>query len=119
MSGATRPLAPPRGVPQNAWARLSRFQQAVYRAVCRIPRGQTRSYQWIADAIGRPLAARAVGNALRRNPFAPTVPCHRVVRRDGSLGGYAGGPSQKRAFLRREGALRAGCLPRRVQRSGG
>lgn len=95
--------APP-GVPREAWKRLSQFQRAVYRAACRIPRGQTRSYQWVARRIGRPGAARAVGSALSRNPFAPRVPCHRVVRADGSLGGFAGGPARKRRLLRREGA---------------
>ncbi len=98
------PIPAPRGVPADAWRRLSRFAQEVYRATCRIPRGQTRSYQWVAVRIGRLLAARAVGNALHRNPFAPLVPCHRVVKSDGSLGGYARGPARKRALLRRENA---------------
>jgi len=98
------PIAAPRGVSADAWRHLSRFAQQVYRATCRIPKGQTRSYQWVAARIGRPQAARAVGNALQRNPFAPTVPCHRVVKSDGSLGGYARGPARKRALLRREGA---------------
>lgn len=97
--------APPRGIAPDAWARLTPFQQAVYRAVRRIPKGQTRSYQWVAKAIGRPRAARAVGNALHANPFAPTVPCHRVIRADGTLGGYATGPSKKRVLLRREARL--------------
>jgi O-6-methylguanine DNA methyltransferase len=83
--------------------RLTPFQQLVYQAVCRIPKGQVRSYAWVARRIGRPGAARAVGNALNRNPFMPQVPCHRVVRTDGSLGGYAGGLAKKRLLLRREG----------------
>lgn len=86
-------------------APLTDFQQRVYRAVCRIPRGHTRSYQWVAEQIGHPGAARAVGQALHRNPFAPHVPCHRVVRADGSLGGYAGGLARKRALLRKEGSF--------------
>ena len=94
---------PPRGVPAAAWACLTDFQRRVYAAVCGIPPGETRSYQWVAERIGRPRAARAVGNALRRNPFAPKVPCHRVVRADGSLGGYSRGSSRKRALLRAEG----------------
>ena len=93
----------PRGVAPEAWRRLTEFQRRVYAAIVRIPPGETRSYQWVARGIGRPRAARAVGNALRHNPFAPRVPCHRVVRADGSLGGYAGGPARKRARLRREG----------------
>ena len=92
----------PDGVSQAAWARLTAFQQVVYRAVCRIPQGQTRSYQWVARRIGRPLAVRAVGNALHGNPFAPRVPCHRVIRSDGSLGGFAEGPDAKRRLLAAE-----------------
>ena len=86
------------------------FEEAVYTVVRRIPRGETRSYQWVAKQLGNPGLARAVGNALHRNPYAPRVPCHRVVRADGSLGGYAGGPSKKLAVLRKEGRLSA--LPR-------
>ena len=82
------------------------FEDAVYAIVRRIPRGQTRTYRWVAEALGNPALARAVGNALHRNPYAPNrVPCHRVVRADGSLGGYAGGLAKKRALLKREGAL--------------
>ena len=102
--GMTDRLAPPRAVPAAEWATLTPFTQQVLLAACRIPKGQTRSYQWIARQIGRPRAVRAVGNALNRNPFAPRVPCHRVVRADGSLGGYAGGTARKRALLRREHA---------------
>ena len=105
MSAARRGrrLRCPSGVSQQAWVRLTTFQQRVYAAILRIPPGQTRSYQWVAAHIGSPRGARAVGNALRRNPFAPKVPCHRVVRADGSLGGYSGGLSKKRALLRAEG----------------
>ncbi len=95
-------MRPPQGVSRRTWDRLTRFQQAVYRAVCRIPRGQTRSYQWVARAISRPRAVRAVGNALNRNPFAPRVPCHRVIRADGSLGGFSGGPAKKHRLLTSE-----------------
>ena len=93
----------PTGISEGAWARLTPFQQAVYRAACRIPKGQTRSYQWIARTIGRPRAVRAVGRALSRNPFSPRVPCHRIIRSDGSLGGYNGGAAKKRARLHDEG----------------
>lgn len=79
------------------------FARAVYAVVRRIPRGQTRSYAWVARQLGDPGLARAVGNALHRNPFAPQVPCHRVIRTDGRLGGFAGGPARKRSLLRREG----------------
>lgn len=80
------------------------FQRAVWKACAEIPPGETRSYAWIARRIGKPGAARAVGQALGKNPFAPTIPCHRVVRSDGTLGGYSGrgGLRTKRALLARE-----------------
>jgi len=80
------------------------FQQAVWRACMKIPKGQTRSYKWIAKQIGKPGATRAVGSALGKNPFAPLVPCHRVIKSDGALGGFsaAGGPAAKRRLLRKE-----------------
>jgi methylated-DNA-[protein]-cysteine S-methyltransferase len=86
------------------------FQQKVWLACAKIPRGETRTYAWIASRIGNPKAARAVGTALAKNPFAPTIPCHRVVRSDGGLGGYStrGGLSVKIKLLRREGALKSG-----------
>ncbi len=86
----------------------SPFQQAVWRACAEIPKGEVRTYSWIAQKIGKPQAARAVGTALGQNPFAPTIPCHRVVRTDGSLGGYSGtgGLRQKKDLLIREGALK-------------
>ena len=79
------------------------FAQAVWRLVRRIPRGRVATYGQIAMLLGRPRAARAVGTALARNPFAPTVPCHRIIRADGALGGYSQGLDRKRALLRQEG----------------
>lgn len=81
------------------------FRKAVWRVVARIPRGRTMTYAQVARAIGRPLAVRAVGNALNANPFAPVVPCHRVIRSDGTIGGFASGPAKKKRLLRTEGAL--------------
>ena len=80
------------------------FQQAVWKACMEIPAGQTRNYKWIAEKIGKPGAARAVGTALGHNPFAPVVPCHRVIKSDGSLGGFsgAGGPAAKEKLLKKE-----------------
>ncbi len=69
---------------------LTDFQWRVLEAVARIPLGETRSYSWVARQIGCPGAARAVGTALRKNPFPLIIPCHRVIKSDGSVGRYAG-----------------------------
>jgi AraC family transcriptional regulator of adaptative response/methylated-DNA-[protein]-cysteine methyltransferase len=76
--------------------------QAVWAALRAIPLGQTRSYAEIAQAIGRPRAARVVAQACAANPLAVVVPCHRVVRADGGLSGYRWGPERKRALIARE-----------------
>ena len=75
------------------------FQKAVWNELLRIPYGETRTYGEIAKAIGRPGAARAVGMANHDNPIAVVIPCHRVVGRDGSLTGYAGGVHLKAQLL--------------------
>lgn len=75
------------------------FRQAVWKAARLIPYGETRSYIWIARNIGKPDAARAVGQALGDNPFPVIVPCHRVVSADGKLGGFSGGLEMKRYLL--------------------
>jgi O-6-methylguanine DNA methyltransferase len=75
------------------------FQQKVWRALCSIPFGETRSYGEIARLIGHPKAARAVGQACGQNPVAIVVPCHRVVGQQGGLGGYSGGIEIKQALL--------------------
>jgi methylated-DNA-[protein]-cysteine S-methyltransferase len=82
------------------------FQREVWAALRRIRVGSTASYSDIAAAIGRPTAVRAVGLANARNPVAVVIPCHRVVGRDGSLTGYAGGLDRKRWLLEHEG-----CFP--------
>ena len=82
---------------------LSDFEKSVYRVILNIPQGQTRSYKWVAQKLSRPGAARAVGNALNKNPYAPMVPCHRVVKSDGAIGGYAKGIRAKRRMLKTEG----------------
>ncbi|MFQ6092908.1 MAG: methylated-DNA--[protein]-cysteine S-methyltransferase [bacterium] len=81
------------------------FQRRVWRALLKIPYGQVRSYGWVAREIGRPKAVRAVGGANARNPIAIVIPCHRVVRSDGGLGGYGGGPEVKRELLQIEGVV--------------
>jgi AraC family transcriptional regulator of adaptative response/methylated-DNA-[protein]-cysteine methyltransferase len=78
------------------------FQQAVWSALRAIPPGETRSYGAIAGAIGRPAAVRAAGSACGDNALAVVIPCHRVLRRDGGLGGYAWGVERKEELLRRE-----------------
>ena len=80
------------------------FQRRVWQAMRQIPRGQTRSYAWVAGKIGRPHACRAVGAACGANPIPIIVPCHRVVASDGSLGGYTGGLVRKKQLLRMERA---------------
>lgn len=79
------------------------FQAKVIRAEHGIPRGMVSTYGRIANHIGSPGAARAVGNALANNPFPIIIPCHRAIRSDGTLGGYQGGLEMKRALLEMEG----------------
>jgi len=81
------------------------FQKAVWEAIRTIPYGQVRSYSWIAKRIGRPRAARAVGQAVKANPIPLLVPCHRVVRADRSIGGFTPGLEIKEWLLRLEGVL--------------
>ena len=78
------------------------FQEAVWQALRRIPPGETRSYAEIAAAAGHPGATRAAGSANGANPVAVLIPCHRVIRGDGTLGGYAWGLEIKRALLEGE-----------------
>jgi AraC family transcriptional regulator of adaptative response/methylated-DNA-[protein]-cysteine methyltransferase len=83
------------------------FQESVWRELRKIPPGETRSYAQIAAAIGQPGAVRAVGTANGDNHVAVLIPCHRVIRSDGSLGGYAGGLDRKRQLLASEGHVSA------------
>lgn len=80
------------------------FQRRVWTALTAIPAGQTRTYTEVARAVGAPAAVRAVASACGANPIAVLIPCHRVVRGDGSLGGYRWGVERKRALLDRERA---------------
>ena len=80
------------------------FRNAVYRALLDVPAGSTITYGELARAAGRPGAARAVGSAMAENPIAIVIPCHRVVRNDGSLGHYGFGDPWKRFLLQLEGA---------------
>lgn len=94
----------------------SPFERAVLEKAAEIPRGEVRPYGWVAREIGRPKAVRAVGSALGHNPVPLVIPCHRVVRGDGTLGQYSmGGPQAKRAVLSTEG-LDVGELERLATR---
>jgi O-6-methylguanine DNA methyltransferase len=86
-------------------SRVKPFQRAVLTAIQKIPFGETRSYGWVARAIGKPRASRAVGQALGANPIPIIIPCHRIIASDGSLGGYGGGLPLKRKLLTLEGAM--------------
>jgi|TARA_B100000929_G_scaffold127754_1_gene101228 methylated-DNA-[protein]-cysteine S-methyltransferase len=83
------------------------FQKMVWTELKKIPFGETRTYQEIAIAIGKPKAARAVANACGKNPYPIIIPCHRVVRSDGTIGGFTGdgGVEKKRQLLRQENHL--------------
>jgi O-6-methylguanine DNA methyltransferase len=83
---------------------MTEFSNAVYAIVKRIPKGRTMTYKEVAKAAGRPKAYRAVGNILNKN-YDPSIPCHRVVKSDGSLGGYNRGHKQKKDRLEQEGAI--------------
>ncbi len=78
------------------------FEISVWSALKKIPYGETRTYKWLAEEIGNPKAARAVGQALKRNPIPIIIPCHRIVESDGSIGGYAPGIDIKRRLLELE-----------------
>ena len=80
------------------------FQIRVWNELKKIPKGETRTYKEIAKLIGKPTAARAVANACGKNPHPITIPCHRVIRSDGGLGGYSGegGVEKKRLLLKKE-----------------
>ena len=83
------------------------FQLKVWKYLMRIPKGRVKTYLDVAKAIGKPKAFRAVANAVGKNPYPPKIPCHRVIRSDGSLGGYSGkgGIKEKRRLLTLEKVL--------------
>ena len=90
-------------------SRFTPFQRAVMEAVAAIPRGQVRTYGQVAQSVGHPGAARAVGEVMRTNPIPVLVPCHRVVRSGGAPGNYSPDPAIKRRLLSIEGALNPGA----------
>lgn len=79
--------------------RLTKFEWKVLKATLTIPMGETRSYAWVAKEVGSPKAVRAVGQALRKNPYPLIIPCHRVIKSDGNLGAYAGKYDNKKKRL--------------------
>ena len=83
---------------------FSPFKIRVYREVCKIPWGQTRSYRWVAERLGNAASSRAVGQALKKNPFPLSIPCHRVIRKSGATGGFSGGKALKKRLLELEKA---------------
>ena len=105
---AARPKSKSTGTSSVASSRMAdsreptRFELLCYDILCQVPKGKVTTYQLLAKAM-KTRGARAVGNALNKNPFAPKVPCHRVVRSDGSLGGFASGAEEKKKLLAREG----------------
>ena len=85
----------------------TKLQIKVWKYLKKIPKGQIRTYSDVAKGINKPKSVRAVANAIGKNPYAPIIPCHRVIRSDGSLGGYSGkgGINTKRKLLKSEGIL--------------
>ena len=93
--------------PLNNDFRGTKFQKKVWNYLKTIRKGTVKTYKQVAIAINSPKSARAVANAVGKNPFAPKIPCHRVIRSDGSLGGYSGkgGVKTKKLLLKREGII--------------
>ncbi len=85
----------------------TKFQQKVWKYLKKIPNGSVKTYSEVAQAIGAPRSVRAVANAIAKNPSPPRIPCHRVIRKDGSLGGYSGkgGVKIKKLLLKKEGII--------------
>jgi len=101
-------IATPKSIESGRISKSMPFNEQVWAICARIPAGRVTTYGAIAKKLGKPRAARAVGQALNRNPYAPTVPCHRVVGSDGKLTGFAGGLAKKRRMLEAEGVSVAG-----------
>jgi methylated-DNA-[protein]-cysteine S-methyltransferase len=87
------------------WTLIGGFSRRVLHATAAVPYGSTASYRDVATTAGSPAAVRAAGNALGRNPLPIVIPCHRILRTGGALGGYGGGPARKQQLLELEGAL--------------
>lgn len=85
----------------------TKLQLKVWNYLKKIPRGTIKTYMQVAKAVGKPNAVRAIANAIGKNPYPPQIPCHRVIRSDGSIGGYSGkgGTKSKRKLLKKEGII--------------
>ncbi len=85
----------------------TKFQLKVWRFIKKIPKGSIKTYAQVAKEIGKPLAIRAVANAIGKNPYPPKIPCHRIIRSNGTLGGYSGkgGVKKKKSLLKNEGIV--------------
>ena len=85
----------------------TKFQVKVWKYLKKIPRGRVKNYSQVAKAIGKPSSVRAVANAIGKNPYPSQIPCHRVIRSNGSLGGYSGkgGLKTKKKLLKKEGII--------------
>jgi O-6-methylguanine DNA methyltransferase len=95
-------------LPGRGKVKVTPFEWSVLKVTLEIPFGETRTYAWVAKHIGKPKAARAVGSALRKNPWPLIIPCHRVIKSDGSLGKYAGkDDGRKRRLIELERFLRS------------
>ncbi len=90
-------------LPPLDWSGKTEFQKSVWRAMLKIPAGETKSYGEVAASIGRPKAVRAVGGACGANPIPVLVPCHRILAANKKIGGFSGGLERKRNLLAREG----------------
>ena len=93
--------------PSNNDFKGTKFQKKVWNYLKTIRKGTVKTYKQVAIGINRPKSARAVANAVGKNPFPPKIPCHRVIRSDGSLGGYSGkgGVKTKKLLLKRDGVI--------------
>ena len=91
----------------NKGFRGTKFQKKVWNYLITIKKGSVKTYKQVAIAINRPKSARAVANAVGKNPLAPKIPCHRVIKSDGSIGGYSGkgGVKNKKKLLKKEGII--------------
>jgi methylated-DNA-[protein]-cysteine S-methyltransferase len=84
---------------KTGFTKGSEFDRKVWLALKDVPYGETRTYKWLAEKVGKPFACRAVGQALSRNPMPILFPCHRIIESDGSIGGYSSGIDIKRRLL--------------------